>query len=244
MRVRLLLSMAVLVGVFALTARVASADTYSISTGVAAWQFTNFTGFPGSAGAGDPVYDATILAEGSAATSITANPGWVAAPAGSSWVSALATGATQGVHGRYTYELTLTSPPLQAGFQYLLSGVMSSDNLIDSFKVNGVEQLTGNVGPTVYSFQTLWTVPSSSAVAPLISITVYNEAKYGPAGTPPLDPFGLPYDDGVNPIGGTDNPTGLLVSGTATLVPLPAAVWAGLVLLGGLGVKQVRRSRA
>jgi hypothetical protein len=222
----------------------------SVSTGVAAWKFVDFT--PGSAnvpGAGNTVRDATDAAAlaDAAAVSITRNNAWVTpaavgSTAGLSWVSALSNGATTGLYGWYTYQLTLTAPPLVAGGQYKLAGKFTSDNLVDSFKVNGVELLTALAGPTVTSFNTVFSIPGSTSIAPLVlTIRVYNESTRATPG----NPFGGNYPVGPNPENGTSNPHGLIVDGAVTLVPLPPAAFGGLGLMGACAVVSlVRRARA
>jgi hypothetical protein len=216
-------------------ASLASAGTV-LSTGVAAWKFKAFTALPQSPNSGT-LYNNTIAAQGGNAVSIARNSNWVAPSAvgstpGLSWISALSNGASNGLYGLYTYELTLSS--LAPG-TYEIGGKFTSDNLVDSFKVNGVELLTSYVGPTQTSFRNVYTVPANVASAPVtLTIRVYNESTVaGVAG-----PFGA-YPTGPNAPGGSTNPTGFILDGQAVLVPLPAAAWAGIALLGLGGV--VRR---
>lgn len=209
----------------------ASAGTV-LSTGVAAWKFKAFTPLPLSPNSGT-LYNNTIAAQGNNAVSIAPNGAWTGGTSliseGASWISALSNGATNGLYGLYTYELTLSA--LAPG-TYEIGGKFTSDNLVDSFKVNGVELLTGYAGPTEQSFKNVYTVPANVASAPVtLTIRVYNESTV--AGV--MGPFGA-YPVGPNAPGGSTNPTGFILSGNAVLVPLPAAAWAGIALLGVGGV--------
>lgn len=225
-----------------------SVNAASISTGVADWKFASYTALAGAANSG-LVYTDTIAAQGSSAVEITRNSAWVAPTAlssesGLSWISALSNGASNGLYGFYTYSLTLdglSNPALIAGKQYEVAGKFTSDNLIDSFTVNGSQVLSGYTGPTEQSFKFVYTVPTSVGIAPLtILARIYNESTVANAqGT-----FGT-LPTGPNAPGSTSNPTGFILTGTVTLVPLPPAAFAGLGLMGACGVMSlVRRARA
>lgn len=225
----------------------AVAGPVSISTGVAGWKFVNFVAGAGAATGTLRTNTENAAAADANAVSIAKNPAWVAPTnaafspeAGFSWISALSNGASNGLFGYYTYELTMAPPAVTAGASYLVSGKVASDNVLTSFTINGSEKLTSYVtGAT--SFSSVATLPSGSAVAPLVlRVTVLNISSTALAG-----PFGAtPTDSGTAP-GSTTNPTGLLLQGSAvSVVPLPSAAWAGLALLGTCGVMQYRRKMA
>lgn len=214
----------------------------SITTGIANWKFVDFQTYGGSLTSGT-TYTNTVNAatSDSAAVAIAGHPGWVSASSvgpGASWISALGTGASAGIHGLYTYELTLTAPPLTAG-TYQISGQFSSDNLVDSFTVNGVEILPGLAYNSVYSFQQTYVVPTTNAPTDItLRVRVYNEAYYAnPAQLPYSTSFtSAQFPNGVTPQDSDANPTGFILSGEAVLVPTPQAAMAGMSLLAGLGV--------
>jgi hypothetical protein len=214
-------------------ASLAGAGT-ALSTGVANWKFKAFTALPQSPNSGT-VYNNTIAAQGSNAMSIAPNSNWTGGTslinAGASWVSALTNGASSGLYGLYTYELTLNTI---APGTYEIGGKFTSDNLVDSFKVNGVELLSAFSGPTEKSFKNVFTVPANVASAPItLTIRVYNESTVG--GVISDASWNLnnqAYPVGPNAPGSTSNPTGFILSGEAVLVPVPAAAWAGIALLG------------
>lgn len=206
-----------------------------LSTGVADWKFKAFTALPQSPNSGT-LYNNTIAAQGTSAVSIAPNGAWTGGTSliseGARWISALSNGASSGLYGLYTYELTLNS--LAPG-TYEIGGKFTSDNLVDSFKVNGVELLTGFAGATQQSFKNTYTVPANVASAPVtLTIRVYNESTVSGVISNALwnSVSQLAYPTGPNAPTSTSNPTGFILSGEAVLVPVPAAAWAGLALLG------------
>jgi hypothetical protein len=222
----------------------AVAGPVSISTGVADWKFVGFQAGVGAATGTLRTNTQNAAAAGGLAAEIAANSAWIqtnnaafAPEAGLSWISGLSNGASEGLFGFYTYELTLTPPAVTAGSPYVISGKLSSDNLLDSFTINGVQQLTGYVTNSEFSYRVVSTLPTGSGIAPLVlRARVYNMANVASMGT-----FGLTPTAGTA-ANSTSNPTGLLLQGTAVVVPLPSAAWAGLALMGTVGCMQIRRS--
>jgi hypothetical protein len=133
------------------------------------------------------------------------------------WIGATTDGASKGIYGWYVYELSIS--PVADG-PYLVAAQFTSDNMVTSITLNGTP-LTFDAQNGVYSFQNIFNVGGqSNVVDPLVlQVVVYNEFE-------------------VSGTTNTNNPTGLILAGDVTLVPLPAAAWAGLALLGGLGVKR------
>lgn len=243
---RLLRIATVALGAAALGLASTAASAASITTGVANWKFVGFSTFPTSANSG-AVYTNTVAAAAAQGTApaITRNGAWVTeASVGSDsprWISALTNGATNGIHGLYTFELTLTSPPLAAG-THQITGTFTSDNLVESFTVNGVEILNAYVGPTEQSYKFTYTLPTTNAGTPItLRARVYNEAVYA-GGLTPTGPFGA-YPQGVTAQNSSSNPVGFILSGKATIVPLPPAVFGGMALLGVMGIGRIRRAR-
>jgi hypothetical protein len=207
---------------------VSIAEAGSVSTGVADWKFVGFTDLGPAPDAGDAFRDATDAAAGnSAAILASPNGAWTGgAPLiaeGAKWISALSSGASAGMFGLYTYQLTLTLAP----GTYEITGRFTSDNLVESLMINGSEKLTGYAGATETSFRTNYTVPASNASSPIvITAVVYNAGNFASVG-----PFGARPGSSFSSTA-TNNPTGFILSGEAVLVPVPAAAWAGLALLG------------
>lgn len=221
----------------------------SITTGMADWRFVDFQTYGGSLTSGQVYADTNAAATAdAAAVAIARNPGWIAESSvgpGARWISALDSGATSGIHGLYTYELTLTAPPLAAG-TYRISGQFSSDNLVDSFTVNGNQILPGLALNSVYSFQSTYVVPVNTAPTDItLRVRVYNEALYSTPYSPPYS-MSFPqvqFPNGVTPQNSDQNPTGFILSGEAVLVPAPQAALGGLSLLAGLGFAGYLRRR-
>jgi hypothetical protein len=211
------------------------AQAASISTGVAGWKFISYNDLGSGPAAGNQVrVDTNNAANSAAAILASPNAGWTGGTPliadGAKWISALSTGASTGMFGLYTYELTLNLAP----GSYEIDGRFTSDNLVESITINGTEKLTGYAGPTVFSFQSNFVVPTTVASAPIvIRAVVYNTASFATDG-----PFGARPTFNADPTG-TGNPTGFILSGEAVIIPLPAAAWAGIALLGVGGI--VRR---
>jgi hypothetical protein len=215
---------------------VSIAGAGSISTGIADWKFVSYNDLGSGPGVSDAVRVATNSATGnSAAILASPNAGWTGgAPLvadGAKWISALSTGATTGMFGLYTYELELNLAP----GSYQIDGRFTSDNLVESLVINGTEKLTGYAGPSVFSFQSNFVVPTTVTSAPIvIRAVVYNTGDFASVGQ-----WGdRPVFTGTSATG-TSNPTGFILSGEAVIIPLPAAAWAGIALLGVGGI--VRR---
>lgn len=213
--------------VFVASVQAASVD---ISTGTANWRLVsvpvgapvpvsvdasgfvpgpdNVVTFPGDAFAVD--YVAPVLA--------APHAGWNHSLEGvADWIGATTDGAGKGIYGWYVYELSIS--PVADGL-YEVAAQFTSDNLVTSITLNG-SPLAFDAQNGVYSFQNIFNVGGQGNVTdPLVlQVIVYNEFE-------------------VSGKTSTNNPTGLILAGDVTLVPLPAAVWAGLALLGGLGIKR------
>lgn len=218
------------------------ASAATISTGVANWKFAGFTALPLSPNSGT-LYSDTIAATGSNAVSIAPNGAWVTpatvgSTTGLKWISALSNGASQGLYGLYEYELKLTAPPLAPG-TYQISGKFTSDNLVDSFKINGNEVLTSYVGPTQSSYQFVYSLPVTTAGTDItLRARIYNESTEDGV----IGPFGA-YPTGPNAPSSTTNPTGFILDGKAVLVPTPQASLAGMSLLGVMGLMGFMKKR-
>ena len=151
---------------------------------------------------------------------ITAHPAWNSSLVGGGvkWIGPTADADTVGREGNYIYQLSLALP---AG-TYALNATFTADNMVSSFKLNGTELLAApQTDP--WSFQQTFSVAGQGTTPLILSVVVANATYSGPI-------------DG--------NPTGLIVSGEVAAVPLPAAAWTGLSMLGGLGFVRVLRRRA
>ena len=51
------------------------------------------------------------------------------------------------------------------------------------------------------------------------------------------------FNEGSVSAADPNNPTGFILGGTATLVPLPPTAWMGLASLGALGLLRLRKRR-
>lgn len=210
-----------------------------LTTGIADWKFKSFSPLTGSAGVASSPNTSAVAIVGNSAWAAPSAVDVASTPGVPSWISATANGATNGFFGLYEYELTLTG--LAPGL-YEISGKFTSDNLVDSFKINGSEKLTGFVGPTEQSYKFVYSVPANAtgSANPDLTITVriYNESTTGPnfISNASWNTGNLAYPVGPNAANSTTNPTGFILDGSAVIIPLPAAAWAGLALLGVGGV--------
>jgi len=186
------------------TAQIAGAA--SVSTGMADWQLVELpAGAPGTIGTAPVI--------------TTPNGAWnnSLAVGGVKWIGPTKDANLVGLEGTYKYELSLVLP---AG-TYALNAAFTSDNMVASFKLNGIELLPAPQTDT-YSFKKTFNVAGQGTSPLTLDVEVIN-----------------------SPLGGSaSNPTGLIVSGNVTAVPLPAAAWAGMGLLGALGSFKVLRRRA
>lgn len=220
----------------ATAAMISSAHAESISTGVADWKLLSIDNF------GSPASIPGQANVGNSAPTITPNGAWGSTPSfaatDASWIGASTDGAQHGVWGWYTFELTLTN--LAPG-QYTVDGFYSADNMVDSFKINGAEQLSGLpvASPSpIYGFNFTYNF-SALANSPItITARIYNESV--------VSPF-QGYPTGPNPTNGMDNPLGFILAGSVNrtaqpeVVPTPAAAFGGFTLLSGLALTQLRR---
>jgi hypothetical protein len=150
----------------------------------------------------------------SSAIIATPNPAWVQAPNGSAWIGPTSGGISDQA-GDYTYTMTFDI----STFDYstaIITGDWSSDNMATIF-VNGV-----NTGIT------------RSGVSTLDTFSITEDFMPG------MNTLQFFVNNGVLP--GGLNPTGLLVaniSGQATIVPIPPALWLfGSGLLGLIGISK------
>ena len=237
----------------------ATAGSISISTGVnSGWKFTGFRAGDNAANNGAFAFSGSALTlqnqtnaqVGQNAFAIAAHPAWnntvpggptFSPEQGLSWISALANGNQKGLYGFYSYELTLDSSVLTAGKKYAVSGLVSSDNLISSFSINGGPNLLSDyLKDTEFSYRDVSNLPGGVGGVPLtIRIEVFNMSSLDSMGD-----FGMTPTAGTNP-NTTDNPTGFILQGSLVqVVPLPTAGWAGLALMATCGVMQYRRKLA
>lgn len=149
-------------------------------------------------------YDAYVISPHAQWQNVAQWPG-TAEPA--MWVSADPDYASTGYDGQYVYELVWTVAP----GTYRIAGEFNSDNGVSQITINGALILEDVVERG--DFRATAMIPSDTSGSDdngLLRMRVVTEN---------LD------SDGTNP-------TGFIFSGTATAMPLPAAAWAGLVLLG------------
>jgi len=141
---------------------------------------------------------------------------WVAAPAGSNWITPYAGGGTtatgEAPAGAYDYSLTFGNPGGSVAIQW------SSDNGA-TFSLNG--NLLSSTGSAGYGSLVSFLIPAALFQGSnVFEVVVQN------------DPFDGP------------NPTGLLVSADVSAVPLPAALplfASGISALGLLGWRRKKR---
>ncbi len=156
------------------------------------------------------------------------HPAWntTLVAAGAKWIGVNNVNYGTVPDGTYVYSTALNLDP----GVYELDAKFSSDNaitkimlgnvtLFEASVVNGGEGLA--IPNNVYSFKYIFAVSGAANSPSALEFTVFNGL---PQGTP------------------ADNPSGLIVAGTVTAVPVPAAAWAGMALLGGLGaIRAIRR---
>jgi hypothetical protein len=134
------------------------------------------------------------------------------------WLSPAETATTAVADGDWVYSLTLH---LEAG-TWTFDGDYSSDNIVKEIRlVNGTsETLVGPIVPQGSSnpdeqFRSVVELDEQTVIAAdgefQLQFVVHNTENYG------------------------GSPSGLIVNGTATMAPVPAAAWGGLALFGGLG---------
>ena len=144
---------------------------------------------------------------------------WVAAPAGSNWITPYPNGgttATDALVGDYAYSLGFANPMGSVTIQW------SSDNGAQFF-LNG--SLLNTVGTTSYGTLASFLIPASDFLGSNTFDVYVNNADCS----------------------GCKNPTGLLVSATIDPAPLPAALplfASGLGALGFLGWRRKRKAQA
>lgn len=228
----------------------------SITTGVANWQITSVDALgsfsPGSV-------PGAVATPGAAVSIGNGSPYWGSTSAiqaldsNAQWISAATSGATDGVWGWYTYSLTLNPSP--AG-EYQISGTYSSDNMVDSFLINGTQMITSSptASPSdIYGFNYVYNVLGTTPSPITLTVRVYNESTSTPPTNSPEYNPNVNYPSGVSDPNGDSNPTGFILAGDITYVgpaasvPLPASVWSGAALcgiLGGLSLIKRRRTLA
>jgi hypothetical protein len=227
MRKYCLLFVAAAIATLTITSAASASSIYDLSTGIdvldpndgdpdrdAGWQVIDVPSVdPNNASA---PYAAYVIEPNTAWTPVGQFAGTVA-PA--EWISAGPDYANAGYDGQYVYELSFAVTP----GRYLIAGEFNSDNGVSEIAVNGDSIFSSSVERG--EFQSTMFIPagaSGSASGGNLIMRVVTENLSSP-------------DVG-------ENPTGFILSGTATLVPLPAAAWGGLALLGGMGgVAGVRR---
>jgi hypothetical protein len=134
------------------------------------------------------------------------------------WLSPADSGTTDVADGDWVYSLALN---LEAGV-WEFTGDYSSDNIVTEIRlVNGsTDTLVGPIVPQGSNspdeqFQTVVDLNKQTVVSAdgdfRLEFVVHNTQNFG------------------------GSPSGLIVNGNAALVPLPAAAWGGLALLGGMG---------
>jgi hypothetical protein len=130
---------------------------------------------------------------------------------------------------------------------YIFTGDYSSDNMVVSFLVNNHELITGQPthGVFEYQYSTPVTITSSNPSVKL-AVTVWNSFQTGA-----ITPY--TFNNGVANVTLTEtpgysqnaaNPTGFILAGSLTAVPLPASAWSGLGLLGLIGAARLRSRKA
>lgn len=205
----------------ALVVAVATASAQSMSTGAAPWQTVAvLSNGPGSVN----------CRPGGAVQTVTNPPvPWVAAPAGSSWVSCNAADGDGGttpfnVEGIYTYRLDLNALAAGGGtFSFRFAG---DNNIAFSFGsgISGITGTTSCLVTTCFSGLSGLVTGSFGASNAVVTATVTNVAV-----------FGL-------------NPTGFLVSGSVVAAPVNVVPEPGTYALMATGLATLagvaRRRRA
>jgi hypothetical protein len=196
----------------------AAAAIAVMSLASAAGAVTLSTGV-GSLGSAEPNWTLTS-SPGSTSLTIVSSaqdyPGaWVAAPAGSNWITPYAGGGTtatgEAPAGAYEYSLTFANPLGSVAIQW------SSDNDA-TFSLNG--NPVSSTGSTGYGSLVSFLIPAALFQGSnVFEVVVQN------------DPFDGP------------NPTGLLVSADVSGVPLPAALPLFASGIGALGLLGWRRKK-
>lgn len=196
----------------------AAAAIVVMSLASAAGAVTLSTGV-GSLGSAEPNWTLTS-SPGSTSLTIVSSaqdyPGaWVAAPAGSNWITPYAGGGTtatgEAPAGAYEYSLTFANPLGSVAIQW------SSDNDA-TFSLNG--NPVSSTGSTGYGSLVSFLIPAALFQGSnVFEVVVQN------------DPFDGP------------NPTGLLVSADVSGVPLPAALPLFASGIGALGLLGWRRKK-
>lgn len=230
--------------IVATAAQVHSAHADSISTGVADWTLVSIQSL------GAPPYIPGAATQGHSALPITPHSAWGSTAAiaaldpAAQWIGASSDGAQHAVWGWYTFELKLTD--ITPG-QYTIFGSYSADNMVDSFKINGVEMVSGIpvASPSpIYGFNFTYDFATLANAPITITARVYNESDHTP-------PQFANYPTGPSGADSIENPLGFILAGeinrvsnAPSAVPTPAAALGGLALLPILAVSQLRRRRA
>jgi hypothetical protein len=152
---------------------------------------------------------------------VNRNSAWLSASnfGDAQWLSPAPSANTSVADGDWTYSLPLT---LGAG-TWIFQGEYSSDNIVtDILLVNGVTHtLVGHITP----------LGASSPDTQFKNVVQLDEQAVVAAGGGDFElQFIVHNTDGY---GGS--PSGLIVNGSAVLVPFPTAGWAGFALMGAVG---------